>query len=76
MKVRITYCNSWSYRPQASRVEEEIKSIYNDANIEFIAGSGGNFIVEVDGKIVFSKKDMQNPRFPNDGEILELIKAS
>lgn len=73
MDIKITYCNSWSYRPQASRVEEEIKSVYNDAKIELVPGSGGNFIIEVDGKIIFSKRDMDEPRFPNDGEILKLI---
>ncbi|MBE7358105.1 Rdx family protein [Campylobacter sp. RM12327] len=55
-------------------MEEEIKNVYNDAKIELVAGSGGNFIIEVDGKIIFSKRDMDEPRFPNDGEILELIK--
>lgn len=74
MDVKITYCNSWSYRPQAFRVKEEIQSIYNDANIEIIEGSGGNFIVEIDKKVIFSKIDMPNPRFPEDGEILRLIK--
>ncbi|KAB0581731.1 selT/selW/selH selenoprotein domain [Campylobacter sputorum subsp. bubulus] len=54
-------------------MEEEIKSVYNDAKIELVAGSGGNFIIEVDGKIIFSKRDMDEPRFPNDGEILKLI---
>lgn len=74
MDVKITYCNSWSYRPQASRVEKEIKNVYNDANIDLIVGSGGNFIVEVDGKVIFSKRDIG--RFPNNGEILELIKVA
>ncbi len=55
-------------------MEKEIKRVYNDAKIELVAGSGGNFIIEVDGKIIFSKRDMDEPRFPNDGEILELIK--
>ncbi len=54
-------------------MEKEIKRVYNDAKIELVAGSGGNFIIEVDGKIIFSKRDMDEPRFPNDGEILKLI---
>lgn len=55
-------------------MEKEIKNVYNDANIDLIVGSGGNFIVEVDGKVIFSKRDIG--RFPNNGEILELIKVA
>lgn len=39
-------------------------------------GDGGNFIVDVDGYIIFSKKDRignDDERFPNDGEIIKLI---
>ncbi len=40
---------------------------------ELIAGSGGVFEVVVDGKKLFSKKALG--RFPQDGEILGLIRA-
>ena len=40
---------------------------------ELIAGSGGVFEITVDGKKVFSKKALG--RFPEDGEILGLIRA-
>ena len=36
-------------------------------------GSGGVFDVTVDGKLVYSKH--QTGRFPNPGEVLELIKG-
>ncbi len=74
MKVVITYCTSWSYLPQASRVEEEIKQAYSDAEVTFELGSGGNFIVEVDGKVVFSKNDEDKLRFPFENEVVELMK--
>jgi selenoprotein W-related protein len=38
-----------------------------------IAGSGGVFEIIVDGKKLFSKKALG--RFPQDGEVLELIRA-
>lgn len=60
--------------PAASRVEEEIKSAFSNAKIEFELGSGGDFIVEVDGKAIFSKNDANIQRFPDEGEIKELIK--
>lgn len=73
MQVKITYCNSWNYRPQAFRVKEEILSKYPDANVELVLGSGGNFIVDVDGKVIFSKVELERPRFPAPNEILELM---
>jgi len=44
-----------------------------DVDSELSAGSGGVFEITVDGKKVFSKKALG--RFPEDGEILGLIKA-
>ena len=73
MKVVIRYCNSWAYRPQASRVEDEIMSAYKDAVVELVAGARGEFSVEVDGKMIFSNKNYDDRRFPNSGEIVELI---
>jgi selenoprotein W-related protein len=40
---------------------------------ELIAGHGGVFEVSVDGKRVFSKKSLG--RFPNEGEVLDLIRS-
>ena len=76
MEVKITYCNSWNYRPVASRVEEEFLSQIPGANVSKIVGSGGNFIVEVDGKVVFSKKDLIGTdvnALPNYEEIVALV---
>ena len=40
---------------------------------ELIASHGGVFEVTVDGDLMFSKKSLG--RFPDDGEILGLIRA-
>ena len=40
---------------------------------ELIASGGGVFEITVDGKKLFSKKALG--RFPQDGEVLELIRA-
>ena len=40
---------------------------------ELIEGSGGVFIVSVDGDIVYDKKE--TGRFPNEGEVTQLMKA-
>lgn len=75
MQVKITYCTAWSYRPKAFRVKEEIENNFKNAEFELEKGSGGDFIVEVDGKVIFSKNDLPRPRFPEDGEILKLINS-
>ena len=78
MKVRIIYCNSWNYGPQAARVAEEIKTNFADAEVSTEVGSGGNFVVELNGEVIFSKKDLiacQSERFPENEEITKLINA-
>jgi len=44
-----------------------------DATTELIASGGGVFEVTVDGRHVFSKKALG--RFPDDGEIVRLLRA-
>ena len=41
---------------------------------ELIGSGGGVFEIEYGGKLVFSKKELG--RFPNEGEVLNLIKRS
>jgi len=43
-----------------------------DLDPKLVASGGGVFEVTVDGDLVFSKKS--TGRFPNDGEILRLIR--
>jgi len=43
-----------------------------DVDVELIPGSGGVYVVCVDGKQIFSKKEVS--RFPDEGEILGLLK--
>lgn len=40
---------------------------------ELLKGSGGIFDVKVDGDLVFSKHE--KGRFPEDGEVIDLIAA-
>ena len=41
------------------------------ASVETVKGSGGVFEIEVDGKLVFSKKKLG--RFPTDAELQQLM---
>ena len=49
---------------------EDLKKHF-EANINLLAGSGGVFEVEVDGKEIFSKR--KSGRFPELDEIISLI---
>ena len=74
MNIFIEYCGAWNFLPQASRVEAELKSKKPDLDIELIKGGGGIFEVKCDGKMIFSKLDHKEQRFPKDGEISTLLK--
>ena len=43
-------------------------------DVQLIAGSGGVYEISVDGKLIFSKKQLN--RFPRDGEVLSLLRAT
>lgn len=51
----------------------EIRKRRADVETRLIKGSGGNFDVVLDGRLIFSKK--QAGRFPTPEEILEMIPA-
>lgn len=55
-------------------MEEEIKGAFSGVDLSLEIGSGGDFIVQVDEKIIFSKNDINTQRFPDDGEIVNLMK--
>jgi selT/selW/selH-like putative selenoprotein len=57
-------------------VEAEIKASYPDANIKLIAGGGGIFDVKCNGKLIYSKQNIEGKRFPNVGEITGLIRQT
>jgi len=49
----------------------EIRSAFPDAEVGLIESSGGVFEVEVDGRLLFSKKALKRHAAP--GEVLRLI---
>ncbi len=73
MKIEIEYWGMWNYQPNAASLAVELKEAYK-VDSALIAGSGGVFIVTVDGVVVYNKKD--TGRFPNDGEVTKLINSA
>ncbi len=54
-------------------MEAELKARYPDSNIKLIKGGGGIFAVTCNGKLIFSKMNIEGQRFPKEGEITTLI---
>jgi selenoprotein W-related protein len=51
---------------------DEIKKELN-LRSKLVASGGGVFEITVDGKLIFSKRSLD--RFPDDGEVVELIRS-
>jgi predicted Rdx family selenoprotein len=47
-------------------VEEELKANYPDSNVKLIDGGGGIFDVKCNGKLIYSKQNIEGQRFPDD----------
>jgi len=52
----------------------ELKQAFPDPEVHLIPSSGGVFEVEVDGKVVFSKKASR--RHAEPGEVVDLIRGA
>ncbi|MBV8520356.1 MAG: Rdx family protein [Acidobacteria bacterium] len=57
--------------PRASSLAAEIKKTLG-YDSEIVRGSGGIFVVTVDNRVLFSKKE--EGRFPRESEIIEKIR--
>lgn len=73
MKISIEFCTMWSYLPKAVRLTEELVNNFKTQieSITVIPSGGGKFEVDVDGTLIFSKKELD--RFPEDGEISTIL---
>ena len=56
-------------------MEAELKANLPEAKIRLIEGKGGIFDVKYDGKLIFSRHEVEGQRFPEEGEITRLIKG-
>ncbi|MBA4421667.1 MAG: hypothetical protein C0390_01050 [Syntrophus sp. (in: bacteria)] len=54
-------------------METELKASYPDSNIKLIEGGGGIFDVTCNGKLIYSKQNIEGQPFPKEGEITRLI---
>ena len=74
MKITIEYCNVWNYLPRAAGLASELLEKYgtNVVSLTLLPSGGGVFEVTKNNNLIYSKKELD--RFPDDGEIIDLIK--
>ena len=54
-------------------MEAEVKAKHPGSIVKLIKGGGGVFDVTCNGKLIYSKQNIQGERFPKEGEIARLI---
>ena len=73
MNVKIYYCKPWGFKKEASRVEEELSSNFEELDVELIEGKLGQFTICLNDKKIYNKIKCSD-RFPKQMEITNLIK--
>ena len=71
-RFKITFCVTCGYRPRAVKLQLELEEAFGE-DTELVQASGGLFEVE-DGDIVLFSKQKED-RFPEDGEIINILHA-
>ena len=70
MQIEIEYCQVWNYLPTAASLAAELKEKYG-VESKLVPSEGGVFEVQVDEKLIFSKKQLG--RFPEPNEVQSKI---
>ena len=75
MNISIEYCSMWNYLPRAASLANEILEKYGTdvKELTLIPSGGGVFEVIKNSDHIFSKKSLD--RFPDDGEVMNLIES-
>ena len=73
--ITIEYCTGWGYLERAVALTQSIldEQKQNISEITLFPSSGGVFEVSLNGKLVFSKKQLE--RHAEENEIEEIIRA-
>lgn len=72
--VVIEYCTQCGFLLRAGWMAQELLRAFEDelGRVTLVPGGGGNFIVRLDGEVIFSRKDAG--RFPEAKELKLLIR--
>ena len=72
--ITITYCTSWGYVGRAVALARTLLNEHknNIGTVNLVPASGGILEVELDGEMIFSKKELD--RYPEKEEVEDLIR--
>lgn len=72
--IRIIYCTQCRWLLRAAWIAQELLTTFQDdlREVALCPGSGGTFIVELDGELLFSRKEQG--RFPEAKELKQLVR--
>jgi selenoprotein W-related protein len=73
-KVEITYCRQCRWLLRAAWMAQELLTTFEDelGGVTLVPGTGGIFVVSVDGTVVWSRKD--EGRFPEITELKQRVR--
>lgn len=71
-RFKITYCTSCGYRDKAAKLAEELEGALKE-QCTITPADGGVFEVEDKGVKIFSKNELG--RFPEEGEVLTIVRS-
>ena len=73
-RIEIEYCLQCGYLLRAGWMAQELLRAFEDelGEVALIPGSGGDFIVRLEGETVFSRRDVE--RFPEAKELKLLLR--
>mgnify|MGYP002180353477 CR=1 FL=1 len=76
MNIIIEYCTVWNYLPRAAGLANELLGKYGTQinRLTMEPSGGGVYEITKDDSLIFSKKKLD--RFPDDGEIINLIEKN
>ena len=73
-KVKIIYCVKCGWLPRATWMAQELLNTFSCVNIELtlVPSSGGVFEIYANGKLIWSRKDMEG--FPEIKKLKQLVR--
>ncbi len=74
LEVQIAFCGPCGYAPWAVRVAEELVTGYSKqlAGVTLVPSTGGTFEIRAGEEVIFSLDNVG--RFPEEGEVIEIMK--
>jgi selenoprotein W-related protein len=73
-RVEIEYCCQCGFLLRAAWMAQELLNTFRDelGEVALLPGAGGHFVVRLDGRVIFDRRDAG--RFPEPKELKQLVR--